>query len=68
MRAITNQSQVNATRTEHDKTHGRTEFVRTPEMEKTVKDAKQLMSGCRTEIPEDECLKIIFGSDYFWNK
>ena len=57
-----------AARTGHDKTHGRTDFVRTPGMEKTVKDAKQLMSGCKQEIPEEECLKIIFGADYFWNK
>ena len=37
-------------------------------MEQTIKDAKQLMSECAAVVPEDECLKIIFGADYFWNK
>ena len=59
---------MNSTRSPHDKTHGRTEFVRTPEMEETVKDARQLMSECAAVVPEDECLKLIFGADYFWNK
>ena len=59
---------MNATRSGHDKTHGRTEFVRTPEQEKTIKDARQLMSECADIVPEDECLRLIFGADYFWNK
>lgn len=37
-------------------------------MEETVKDARQLMSECAAVVPEDECLKLIFGADYFWNK
>ena len=59
---------MNATRSEHDKTHGRTEFVRTSEQEKTIKDARQLMSECSDIVPEDQCLRLIFGADYFWNK
>ena len=49
-------------------THGRTEFVRTPEMEKTIKDARQLMLKCSHMYTEEKCLQIFFGADYFWNK
>ena len=59
---------MNATRSPHDKTHGRTEFVQTTEMEQTIKDVRQLISECAAVDPEEECLKLIFDADYFWNK
>ena len=65
---IKNRLEVDAGRHQHDKTHGRTEFVRTPEMEKTIKDARQLMLKCSHMYTEEKCLQIFFGADYFWNK
>ena len=59
---------VDAGRHGHDKTHDRTEFVRTSEMEKTIRDARQLMFKCSNMYSEEKCLQIFFGADYFWNK
>ena len=52
----------------HDKTHGRTEFVRTPEQEKTIEDVRKMINDCFSVLSEEYCLKTIFDANYFWNK
>ena len=53
---------------QHDQTHGRTEFVRTAEQEKIIKNVQKLIDDCLVVLSEEYCLKTIFDSNYFWNK
>ena len=52
----------------HDASHGRTEYVRTAEQEKTIKDVRKMIDDCFDILSEEYCLKTIFDSNYFWNK